>query len=47
VLKQLLYDLGAVYASMSGSGSALFGIFKDKPQLPNDILAITLFEGKL
>jgi len=47
VLKQLLYDFGAVYASMSGSGSALFGIFKDKPQLPNDILAITLFEGKL
>ena len=26
-LKQKLYDEGAVYASMSGSGSALFGIF--------------------
>lgn len=27
-LKQDLYDRGAVYASMSGSGSALFGIFQ-------------------
>lgn len=26
-LKQSLYDKGALYASMSGSGSALFGIF--------------------
>ena len=27
LIKQMLYDQGAVYASMSGSGSALFGIF--------------------
>lgn len=26
-IKQSLYDVGAVYAAMSGSGSALFGIF--------------------
>lgn len=32
-IKEKLYDLGAVYAAMSGSGSALFGIFKDKPAL--------------
>ena len=30
-IKQKLYELGAVYASMSGSGSALFGIFREKP----------------
>lgn len=27
-IKRSLYDCGAVYASMSGSGSALFGIYK-------------------
>lgn len=27
-IKSKLYDLGAIYASMTGSGSALFGIFK-------------------
>lgn len=30
-IKQRLYDLGAVYAAMSGSGSALFGIFRKEP----------------
>lgn len=30
-IKQQLYDHGAVYAQMSGSGSALFGIFRSKP----------------
>ena len=27
-IKQRLYDLGAVYAAMSGSGSSLFGLFQ-------------------
>lgn len=27
-IKNRLYDLGAIYASMTGSGSALFGIFE-------------------
>jgi 4-diphosphocytidyl-2-C-methyl-D-erythritol kinase len=31
-LKKKLYDGGALYASMSGSGSACFGIFKERPQ---------------
>ena len=30
-IKQQLYDMGATYAAMSGSGSALFGLFKKRP----------------
>lgn len=30
-IKHSLYDAGAVYAAMSGSGSALFGIFREQP----------------
>ncbi len=29
-IKQKLYDFGAVYASMSGSGSSVFGLFKEE-----------------
>jgi 4-diphosphocytidyl-2-C-methyl-D-erythritol kinase len=30
-VKTKLYDMGATYAAMSGSGSALFGLFKEDP----------------
>lgn len=30
-IKQSLHDAGAVYAAMSGSGSGLFGIFREQP----------------
>ncbi|MBL7941729.1 MAG: 4-(cytidine 5'-diphospho)-2-C-methyl-D-erythritol kinase [Flavobacteriales bacterium] len=38
-LKEQMYEMGAVYASMSGSGSAVFGIFENAPD------GIGLFAG--
>lgn len=41
-IKEQLYEIGAVYASMSGSGSSFFGVFKEE----QDIEKIkTLFPG--
>lgn len=34
-IKQQLYELGATYASMSGSGSSVYGIFKENPNIQN------------
>ena len=34
-LKQHLYDQGAVYAAMTGSGSSVFGLFRPGENLPN------------
>ncbi len=33
-IKQMLYDSGATFALMSGSGSSVFGIFENKVRLP-------------
>lgn len=33
-IKDLLYQCGALYASMSGSGSTIYGIFNHEPSIP-------------
>ena len=35
-IKERLYQMGAVYAAMSGSGSAVFGIFREQPEIDKE-----------
>ncbi|MDN5212147.1 4-(cytidine 5'-diphospho)-2-C-methyl-D-erythritol kinase [Fulvivirgaceae bacterium BMA12] len=46
-IKATLYQLGAAYASMSGSGSALFGLFEQMPQLPEEFDNYLVWKGQL
>jgi 4-diphosphocytidyl-2-C-methyl-D-erythritol kinase len=46
-LKDLLYKTGALYSSMSGSGSTVYGIFEAKPQIPEQLKKHLIFEGNL
>ncbi len=36
-IKQSLLEEGAFYAAMSGSGSSVFGLFKEKPMNPKEV----------
>ena len=46
-LKSRLYDLGAVYAAMSGSGSAVFGLFLAPVELPPHFPRMFTYCGRL
>ncbi len=46
-IKEQLYSQGAVYASMSGSGSSVFGIFEKSKHLKNEFAGMDYWEGVL
>jgi 4-diphosphocytidyl-2-C-methyl-D-erythritol kinase len=47
VIKNQLYEQGAVYASMSGSGSSVFGLFEKPVRLKNIFSEMQYWEGVL
>jgi 4-diphosphocytidyl-2-C-methyl-D-erythritol kinase len=46
-IKDELYKAGALFSLMSGSGSSVYGIFLEKPDLPERLKSYIIFEGLL
>ncbi len=46
-IKQALYSAGALYSSMSGSGSSIYGIFRYEPSVPDELKEYVIYNGKL
>ena len=46
-IKDQLYAAGAIYSSMSGSGSSVFGLFAEKPSLEGRFGGMFVYESRL
>ena len=46
-IKDTLYKMGAVYSSLSGSGSTVYGIFNQKPVIPENISRLIVYSGMI
>ena len=46
-IKEKMYSLGAIYASMSGSGSAVYGIFEKGTNLGSEFRDCAVWEGRM
>lgn len=46
-IKEEVYSSGALFSSMSGSGSTVYGIFSGKPKLSDQLKEYVIFEGLL
>jgi 4-diphosphocytidyl-2-C-methyl-D-erythritol kinase len=46
-LKVALYNCGALYSSLSGSGSSVYGIYSERPEIQDKIRKYVIFEGLL